>query len=83
VRALYREVLSREPEPAEVLAALNFIGQQASVPREPRSDPTWQYGHGYFDYASGKVIFSGLPVFADQGWKGGAKLPDPQLGWVC
>src|SRR5262249_47281606 len=38
--------------------------------------PLWQYGYG-----TGAADFHALPTYTAQGWQGGAKLPDPALGW--
>jgi hypothetical protein len=42
----------------------------------------WRYGTGKFDETAKKVVdFKPLPHFTGTAWQGGAKLPDPKLGW--
>lgn len=48
-----------------------------------RPATTWQFGYGSFDEAEGKTAnFQPLPHWTGSAWQGGAKLPDPKLGWV-
>lgn len=82
IRDLYRKLLSREPTDDELSRALSFLSQP-----EPNVDATfagkWQYGYGEFDETSNKLkLFTPIPHWTGSAWQGGAKLPDPTLGWV-
>ncbi|HXG48554.1 MAG TPA: PSD1 and planctomycete cytochrome C domain-containing protein [Methylomirabilota bacterium] len=83
VRALYRLVFQRPPEPDEVQAALRFVESQAQAAGEDPAAPRWEYGYGAVDDAGQRVArFTPLPHFNNYAWQGGPKLPDPKLDWV-
>lgn len=57
--------------------AADLIAQYA------RPADTWQYGFGFYDAAAKRLAgFTPLPHWTGSAWQGGAKLPDPQRGWV-
>ncbi len=78
VREVYRRVLSRDPRPDELALSLAFVRQDSSS--SPISPNPWQYGYGRWDGTT--LSFQALPHFTGESWQGGAKLPDPKLGWV-
>ena len=83
IRALYRAVYQREPEPDEIRLAADFLNSQQNVaPFEPEK-PAWYYGYGKFDESIARVTeFSVLPAFTNNVWQGSGSLPDEKLGWV-
>ncbi|HVC95258.1 MAG TPA: DUF1549 domain-containing protein, partial [Pirellulales bacterium] len=51
--------------------------------RFARHADVWQFGHGAFDTAAGRMTqFTPLQHFTGAAWQGGATLPDPNTGWV-
>jgi hypothetical protein len=85
IRALYRLVFGREPEPRELELGLAFAAD-VEVAAAPRRDPraaAWSYGFGEVDEAAGRLKgFTPLPHFSGEAWQGGAAWPDAALGWV-
>jgi hypothetical protein len=83
VRALYRILYGRVPTKEEVEVGRRFVEEEArrsgGVAKE---NAPWQYGYGRYDEAAKKVDFQALPHFTGNSWAGGAKLPDPKLGWL-
>jgi hypothetical protein len=82
VQMLYQSIFARNATPQEVAAAIAFVKAAESATREPAPAPVWQYGYGAYDEAANKVTFTALPHWTGSAWQGGAKLPDPKLGWV-
>jgi hypothetical protein len=82
---LYRRVLARKAEPAEVDAGLRFVMNGITNPaaREEQK-PLWQYGWGSFDEAAKRVDFHPLQSYIGKSktWQVGAQLPDPKLGFI-
>lgn len=80
IEKVYRQVLLRTPSPAERDAAVEFL-KQATELYQPH--PTgWHYG--WAEMNSERTVvqrFTPLPVFHDNAWKGGEKMPDATLGW--
>ena len=68
-------MLGRDATAKELALGVAFVSAPASTPAAA-APPAWQYGYG-----TGAADFHPLPTFANQGWQGGAKLPDPALGW--
>ncbi|HVU86267.1 MAG TPA: PSD1 and planctomycete cytochrome C domain-containing protein [Pirellulales bacterium] len=71
------ERAQREPTAdlqAELVAGL--------TPRWLAGPPTWQFGYGACDTASGRTTFTALPHWTNSSWQGGEKLPDEKTGWV-
>jgi hypothetical protein len=52
------------------------------TPRWQPGPPTWQFGHGACDTASGRTSFTPLAHWTGSSWQGGEKLPDEKTGWV-
>lgn len=53
------------------------------TPLPPPLAPEWQFGYGAFDAPAQRTgSFVPLPHWTGSDWRGGAELPDPQLGWV-
>jgi mono/diheme cytochrome c family protein len=83
IQELYGRVLARKANANEVDAGLRFIMNAITNPH-PREEGSgaWQYGWGGYDEQSHKVDFHKLTFFSGHAWQGGAKLPDPTLGYV-
>ncbi len=86
VQSLYRRVLGRPAEPAEVDKALRFVMNGITNPaaRTPEV-PTWQYGWGGYDEAAKKTNFTALPHFSTKSktWQAEPKFPAPDVfGYV-
>jgi hypothetical protein len=75
VQAIYRRVLGRNATAKEIALGVTYVQSASSAPAVTRA-PAWQYGYG-----TGAADFHPLTTFTTQGWHGGAKLPDPALGW--
>jgi hypothetical protein len=75
IQAIYRRVLGRDATAKELALGVAFVSAPASIP-VAAAPPAWQYGYG-----TGAADFHPLSTFANQGWQGGAKLPDAALGW--
>jgi mono/diheme cytochrome c family protein len=83
IQELYRRVLSRPAEPAEVDAGLRFMMNAiTNLDPERVEQPAWQYGYGRYDEAARRMEFKPLPHYTGSAWQGGKKLPDAKLGWV-
>jgi hypothetical protein len=82
IRALYRLIYSRAPEPDELAAGERFLAEsQAFLASGPGG--IWQYGAGAYDETAKRVTsFTPLPHFEGKSWRGGPALPDRQFGWV-
>lgn len=81
IRGLFRKALQREPADSEVAAAGAFL-QDAVAGGTASGWSGWQYGYGGPAADNGPVSFTPFPHFADDSWRGGKDLPDPQLGWT-
>jgi hypothetical protein len=75
VQAIYRRVFGREASARELALGVAYVRSASPAPAVARA-PIWQYGYG-----TGPADFHPLPTYTSQGWQGGAKLPDPALGW--
>jgi hypothetical protein len=80
VESLYRAAYGRAPTADEVALGKRFV-ERATPAAGPRA-PSWQYGLAAWDDAKGVLDFKPLPHFTGTAWQGGAKLPDPSLGWA-
>ncbi|RPH43092.1 MAG: DUF1553 domain-containing protein, partial [Planctomycetota bacterium] len=74
IQAIYRRVFGREATERELSLGVAYV-KNASPAEGPKA-PIWQYGWG-----TGAADFHALPTHTAQGRQGGAKLPDPALGW--
>ena len=82
IQSLYRQVLARPAEVAEVEAGSRFVAAQLQ-PREPEVEASlWQYGYGSFEPNTGVVSFKPLSHWTGSSWQGGKKLPDPVSGYA-
>ncbi len=81
VQDLFERVFARKATREEVASTLEFV---KTVGAEKRETPTalWQYGTGHYDGATQRMSFTPLPHWTGSAWQGGAKLPDPKLGWT-
>jgi mono/diheme cytochrome c family protein len=84
VGAMYRALYGRAPAKEELETGLRFVEEETrrSGGGLAKDASPWQYGHGRYDEAAKKVDFQPLPHFTGNSWAGGAKLPDPKLGWI-
>ncbi|HZE96736.1 MAG TPA: PSD1 and planctomycete cytochrome C domain-containing protein [Planctomycetota bacterium] len=84
VRKLYKALFGRAPAADELGLGRKFLEFELKRESPVAAGPSvWQYGYGKYDEAAKKVVdFKPLPHFAGMAWQGGAKLPDPKLGWV-
>jgi mono/diheme cytochrome c family protein len=82
IQSLYSQIYARRAEPAEVGTGIRFVQTQLAQPPTAPEPPMWQYGYGKYDAGNRKVGFTALPKFVNRVWQGGAKLPDPKLGYV-
>jgi hypothetical protein len=82
IRALYRLVYAREPQPDELALGLKFVQTPMTDEAAPPTLP-WQYGWGEFDEGSRRVTrFEPLRHWTGSEWQGGPERPDPDAGWV-
>ena len=81
IRTLYQAVFQRTPTAEELEAGLAFI---AAAPNDSTENlPGWHYGWGRWDEKSQRVVdFRKYEHFIDNTWRGGPKLPDPQLSYL-
>ncbi|MGB8169300.1 MAG: PSD1 and planctomycete cytochrome C domain-containing protein [Chthoniobacteraceae bacterium] len=85
LQELYRRVLARKAEAAEVDAGLRFVMNALTNPAAREAEkPLWQYGWGGYDEGTKQVNFHPLPHFSGKSktWQAGATLPDPQMFFV-
>lgn len=81
VQALYRLIYARRPDSDEVAAGARYLTEPEVA--DPALAPIWQYGYGEFDESTKRVkSFTALPHFAENQWRGGARIPDEKLGWT-
>ncbi|MCA9084411.1 MAG: PSD1 domain-containing protein [Planctomycetaceae bacterium] len=82
VRGLYSGILQREPDADELAASLSFLEASRSMAPPDVEGLGWQYGWGELSADKTAVAgFQRFPVFAQDRWSGGEKLPDAKLGW--
>ncbi len=82
VQMLYQRVLARKATPSEVQTAIAYVRAAQTAQRTPPPIPTWRYGFGTYDAAGKKVTFTPFAHWSGAQWQAGAKLPDPQFGYV-
>ncbi|MGE5193429.1 MAG: PSD1 and planctomycete cytochrome C domain-containing protein [Deltaproteobacteria bacterium] len=81
VQALYRLIYARSPDTDEVAVGARFLDTPPED--QPPLLTVWQYGFGEYDENLRQVRgFTALTHFQDGMWRGGANLPDPNIGWV-
>lgn len=81
VQALYNRILRRSASKIEVAQALNFISQ-VNQSTSPPTETGWRYGWGEINERQSKVVvFNEFTEFHDGRFSGGAKMPDPKIGW--
>jgi hypothetical protein len=83
---LYHWLFQRSPGLEDISRAERFIAEterDAPPPQPKPVESAWRYGWGEYDPANQRLkTFMPLPHFTGKAWQGGAKLPDPMLGWV-
>ncbi len=84
IRQINRLVYGRSPSADEVRTGLDFVRRLSQRGGETETEGSpWSYGYGEFDADSNRLkSFTPMPHYTGQAWQGGAKLPDPRLGWV-
>ena len=86
IRQLFHLVYQREPTTLEREQSRAFIATALAEDASPQTGPVvnpWRYGYGTWDAAAQHVeSFRELPHFTGKEWRGGAKLPNAQLGWL-
>src|SRR6185295_6782289 len=84
IRKLYKLIFGRLPAADELEIGRRFLEIELKKSGPVAGGPSpWQYGVGRYDETAKKVAdFKPLPHFTGMAWQGGAKLPDPKLGWV-
>jgi hypothetical protein len=81
IRNLFRTILGRDPNAGDIELVESFLADSENM--KAPTGPVWQYGYGRFDSKTGRIAeFQHLPHFTGKVWQGGAKLPNPKLGWV-
>jgi len=78
VRHLYQHAFQRNPAPAEIRLAREFVQAQSHVVPEPRPAATWSYGTGRFDPVTARVVdFTPFPKFKDKEsrWQAADEFP--------
>ncbi len=79
--SLYQDVLLRKPTEEELRLMKAYL-QQAEVQFPEKERSQWSYGYGAWDGEPRTLTsFVNLPVFSEERWMGGSKLPDDKLGW--
>lgn len=79
ISTLFRDILGRNPSKEEILLVENFLSQQSDT---SKPGGNWEYGYGQLAPDAGSLKgFVHLPACHKGRWQGGAKLPDPALGW--
>ncbi|MDB6071326.1 MAG: Protein of unknown function (DUF1553)/Protein of unknown function (DUF1549)/Planctomycete [Verrucomicrobiales bacterium] len=80
VRHLYRTILSREPDAAEVelsVACINDLGGQSR-----QTGSAWQNGWGSWNAETKTTVFTAFPHFQANRWSQSAAIPDEKLGYA-
>ena len=80
IRALYNQILKRDPSLAETAAAERFIGSTSA--EKSQTSGAWSYGHGRLLRDTGRVEFKSLAHYTGKVWQGGPVLPGSKAGWV-
>ncbi|MEZ0264550.1 MAG: DUF1553 domain-containing protein, partial [Phycisphaerae bacterium] len=80
IRTMYRQALSRDPNPDELALAKSFVTSEAAHEETLAVGPAWQYGYGTYDAKTQRVAkFAKFPHFDGSTWAGSAKRPDKAL----
>jgi hypothetical protein len=83
VKELYRLTFARAAGPEELKRGVDFIKTLEALPVEAALAPIWSYGSAHFDPQTRLLSsFVALPHFTGKSWQGGAKMPDPKLGFA-
>ncbi|MEO1826527.1 MAG: DUF1553 domain-containing protein, partial [Roseibacillus sp.] len=80
IRALYNQILKRNPSLAETAGAERFIGSTSG--EKSQTSGAWSYGHGRLLRDTGRVEFTPLAHYTGKVWQGGPELPGSKTGWV-
>ncbi|MGC4046086.1 MAG: DUF1549 and DUF1553 domain-containing protein [Armatimonas sp.] len=82
-RWLYLRLFNRLPDTDEAKLAAKYLVAPDGPALSAESNSPWQYGWGKVDEGLNIVTeFNPFPKFMEQTWRGGDKLPDPDLGWA-
>jgi len=80
ITAIYRTALDRLPTVEESARMEQFLAEVAAASPPV---PTWQYGYGEYEPATGKVkTFAHLKHWTGKEWQVGPKIPDDKLGHI-
>lgn len=81
IETLFNSMYQRDPSDQEMALCREFLAHnQTTLPATPES--TWSYGYAPWDGEPRTLgAFTAFPHFSEGQWKGGATLPDPNLGW--
>ncbi|MFZ4506766.1 MAG: PSD1 and planctomycete cytochrome C domain-containing protein [Fimbriimonas sp.] len=80
LRRLYRILFGRLPDAEEAVAGLAFL-KSGGDPVGPLQ--VWQYGYGGYDATQKRVtLFTPFGTYADNMYRGGPALPDPNLSYL-
>lgn len=81
VQQLYDQILKREANEQEVRMASTFLADAQTSDDMPES-VGWSYGWGEINQQKDEVIvFNEFTKFHEGRFCGGAKMPDPKIGW--
>lgn len=81
IHKIYRILFSRDATADEITVAMSFLDRPKS--NASAASETWSYGFGGVEQESSRVVnFERLTHWTGSRWQAGAKLPDPELGWV-
>jgi hypothetical protein len=84
IRAIYRLVYQREPEPRELELGRAFIDAQSAHGPVERPGPVWRYGFGAYDACEGRVTnFVELEHYAGDRWQPALEYPAPAFGHLA
>jgi cytochrome c553 len=83
IQELFQRVLRRPASEDELAAGLQIVAVPAGTDAVAEVIAGWQYGYGEISPDGQRVLqFNPFPEFHDGSWRGGAKLPDPVIGWA-
>jgi hypothetical protein len=84
IRALYRLVYQREPDPEELELGTRFVLAQSGHPPIENPGPAWRYGFGGYAATEGRVAgFSEMEHYAADRWQPGEEYPASQYGHLA
>lgn len=79
IAILYQHAFQREPEPAERVAARQFLARATNAASSAPAGPVWEYGYGRFDTNASRLeAFATFRQFKDGRWQAEADYPSPE-----